>query len=887
MAVIGTNVTAANYNTIQGKIQDVLGVGDGAQNGYGRTLASSTKSSGDIIAAQDMADLYTDLLKARKHQANPVTWTNAAGLAAPSADENVGASAADVGNDTPINIESLVNGIEYQILSIGTSDFTLINASANEVGIKFVAQSVQNGSGDGQAKLAPTSTNAEEDLAEGYLDFEAAADEIVADINVHDATNFSVTTKLTDTRTTQWGGGDYATPGSKITHEVEVTWLNADERRYFFNTGGSIIINADLIGAVTANSKNDHWNTILENMGTIIFSKNATTSTGSNPGTGSNIGNYYASWALTSVSNQATLFTKNGSGLYADIKYQITAWEEAAGNASTPSTLRFRIEFQDNDFSTGTGVDEYVTNNITSTVSVAHDTVLGIVSPSFTTITSLDDGAASQTSATLSRAPAGPINEGEDVTFTLQVSPVANGSLIGYTLSGSSIEQYDLAGGQQLADNFNMQNGSGSVTITISEDEVTEGSEVLTLSVPDFGLSSSIGINDTSTTPVNVPPPTPTYSLSGPASINEDGTANTYTVTTTNFTGSTLYWSIDGTTSDFTAISGPIPITNQSGTFDLTAIADGTTEGTEAYTLVLRTDSTSGPEVGTSLAVEISDTSTTAAPYTGDEPVVPNLNIFDQGANFNAGASSVFLNFVFRNDFTITIDNINGSNEASGDWLPNRTQGETAAEYEIFITAGTMTTTGSPTPVLNRGGSTTGTWLPLSSNRTGSVSVSVSSSNDQTFSLVDTVQIRKISNTAKSDSGNMTFSGTFTDLGGLICLTNEMIVQEYNKGFVKVYEIETGDSILGADGYTKVLDITKDHPREGYWILDNWLEITNDHPVLTDDGWIRAEDYTGNKEYKQIPTDTVYIETADEAFKVFNTSANVSMLVSGQYKEQS
>ena len=94
MAVVGTNVTAANYNTIQGKIQDVLGVGDGAQNGYGRALQSSQKSSGDIIAAQDMQNLYNDLIKARLHQTNPLSWTNADGLNAPSINENVGTSAA-------------------------------------------------------------------------------------------------------------------------------------------------------------------------------------------------------------------------------------------------------------------------------------------------------------------------------------------------------------------------------------------------------------------------------------------------------------------------------------------------------------------------------------------------------------------------------------------------------------------------------------------------------------------------------------------------------------------------------------------------------------------------------------------------------------------------
>ena len=258
------------------------------------------------------------------------------------------------------------------------------------------------------------------------------------------------------------------------------------------------------------------------------------------------------------------------------------------------------------------------------------------------------------------------------------------------------------------------------------------------------------------------------------------------------------------------------------------------------------------------------------------------------GYAINGGASFANGNYTFLNDFRVTKLN-NNAIQVVGDWLPNRAQGETASEYEIFITPGTtnvFNTYGS-TPVITRSGAATGTWLPLSTTRSQSITSSVANSADHVVTITDTVQVRKILQPSKTDSGTAFFTLTHTDIGGVICLTNEMIVQEYNKGFVRVYDIEIGDLILGSDGYTEVLDTIKDHPREGYWVLDGWLEITNDHPVLTDAGWIRAEDYTGNKEYKQVLTDTVYIETADEAIKIFDASTNISMLVSGQYKEQS
>lgn len=602
MAVVGTNVTAANYNTIQQKIQDVLGLGDGGQNGYGRDLQSSQKSSGDLIQASDMQALYDDLIKARLHQANPLTWTNADGLAAPSAAENVGVSAADVGDETPIDITALTNGIEYQILSIdpdpnNPSDFTLIGASANEVGIKFVATGP--GTGSGQAKLAPTSENAEEDLSEGYLDFEAAASEIVTDINVHDVTNFSTTTKATSERTSQWGGGDYASPGSKITHEIEITWANADERRYFFNSGGEIRFNADLIGAVTANSKNDVWNTILENMGTIHFTKNSTYSDGSNPGTGTQIGNYYASWGSTSSSNRATIFTKNGSGLYADIKYTIEAWEVGAGNNTTPSVLRFRIEFQDNDFSTGSpypSIDEYVTNNITSNALVYHDTVLGIPAPSFTEITELDGGVQGGAVASLTRTPAtGTINEGDSVTFTLSVNPSANGTTVPYQLSGVGIDVSDFDNSQGMGGDFVLNGGQDSVTITMAEDLTTDtgGDETLTCYVPSFNIQTSIQVIDTSQS-VTAPPPANTYQISGPGSLDE-GTQGTYNFTT-NDTDGTYYYTV-APTGVMDSDSGSFQVTGGNGSFSLTALSDATIGDTEDITVSARTGGIGGTVV--------------------------------------------------------------------------------------------------------------------------------------------------------------------------------------------------------------------------------------------------------------------------------------------------
>lgn len=333
MPAVTDLVNSSVYNAIRSTINNVLGVGDGAQNGYGRTLESQTKADNDIIAASDMQLLYNDLVKARTHQSgSPPTWTNADGLAVPSAGELVGVYAADVGP-------------------------------------------------------GGTSASATTDLNEGFADFEAAAVNIIDNRNVFDSGQFSATIESNIERQSSWNG--------TINHTVTVTWLNADERRYFFNTGGVIRFNANLTGGTSVpgdvtttppGTKDEIWQTMLGTMGTITFGKNTTVADGSNPGIGTNVGNYYNAWAATSSASPIGVFAKSGAGLYVENEYSIVAWETA------PNSIRFKIALQDNDFGDDAGgasssgpEDEDVTGVTTSTVSFLTATgVLAIPKPALT-----------------------------------------------------------------------------------------------------------------------------------------------------------------------------------------------------------------------------------------------------------------------------------------------------------------------------------------------------------------------------------------------------------------------------------------------------------------------------------------------------------------------
>ena len=93
--------------------------------------------------------------------------------------------------------------------------------------------------------------------------------------------------------------------------------------------------------------------------------------------------------------------------------------------------------------------------------------------------------------------------------------------------------------------------------------------------------------------------------------------------------------------------------------------------------------------------------------------------------------------------------------------------------------------------------------------------------------------------------------------GGSKCLTPAMLPEN----------LQIGDYIDSPLGETKVVDLIRKE-REGYYILEDELEITNDHPILIDGEWILAEEYAGKKEYIDKPTEVIYVETENELLTV-------------------
>jgi hypothetical protein len=63
----GDNITAAQYNGLQSRVEQVLGTGSG-NFGYGNSVSSAQVSTGDSVSAAQMDDLRSDMGKCWKHQ---------------------------------------------------------------------------------------------------------------------------------------------------------------------------------------------------------------------------------------------------------------------------------------------------------------------------------------------------------------------------------------------------------------------------------------------------------------------------------------------------------------------------------------------------------------------------------------------------------------------------------------------------------------------------------------------------------------------------------------------------------------------------------------------------------------------------------------------------
>lgn len=320
----GDNITAAQYNGLQSRIEQVLGTGSG-DFGYGNSVSSDQVTAGDSVTAGQMDNLRSDMGKC---------WTHQTG-------DNIPLANIAVGNI--IGADASGTGVTFD----NSNNYTISGSIAN------------GGFNDYLSKMTELETN--------RFDIDSGEQTVADSAGV--------------TRTTSWNGTISAT--------FRVSFGNANNRRYFFNSGGELRIS--VAGANGTGSKDSDWSSILSNPGQIRMGYNYTTISGSNNGvTLSSLGNDAMS------SSYQEIFKKVGTAaVYAENYWKVEA------RITNVSTFEFKVTLVDDDAGDrpdpsppppfGPLTDEDVTLDITGTFAMRRATGSNIAYPAPTPAVSITD----------------------------------------------------------------------------------------------------------------------------------------------------------------------------------------------------------------------------------------------------------------------------------------------------------------------------------------------------------------------------------------------------------------------------------------------------------------------------------------------------------------
>lgn len=256
--------------------------------------------------------------------------------------------------------------------------------------------------------------------------------------------------------------------------------------------------------------------------------------------------------------------------------------------------------------------------------------------------------------------------------------------------------------------------------------------------VPTSGLISISNFYGASAVPT-------TYSFNSINYYVYEGSSVTLYVTTTSVpNGTTLYWSLIDPGSDITTDSGSFIINSNAGNFSITALSDiNYYEGTENFTVSLRTDSTSGT---------VRDTTTL---YVYNVAPAPIYSISESSSSVSEGSSVSF--------------SISTSYVEDGTPLYWTTAGNVSAvDFSDFINAGSVTVSGGSASVsrtLRLDSSTEGTESFYLELRTGSTSGSIVASSGYVYVgdvSIASYSISPSSGNASEGVGSVTFTVSVT-----------------------------------------------------------------------------------------------------------------------------
>jgi len=142
-------------------------------------------------------------------------------------------------------------------------------------------------------------------------------------------------------------------------------------------------------------------------------------------------------------------------------------------------------------------------STINSSANEVAATTTAALNAAIVTVTTPASAPVATYSVTAGTASA---NEGSDVLFTVNTTNVTAGNVVSYTIGG--VNASDLASGSLVGTVSIGSDGKAYIPLSLANDQTTEGAETLTVTVA--GVTGSVTVNDTSTTP---PPAARTITL--------------------------------------------------------------------------------------------------------------------------------------------------------------------------------------------------------------------------------------------------------------------------------------------------------------------------------------------------------------------------------------
>jgi hypothetical protein len=244
------------------------------------------------------------------------------------------------------------------------------------------------------------------------------------------------------------------------------------------------------------------------------------------------------------------------------------------------------------------------------------------------------------------------VNEGSVATFTLTTTNVASGTSVPYTLSGISAS--DVSGGFLSGNAVVNSSGVATISVTLLNDSLTEGSETLTVTAG--GATASTVVNDTSVAAIAQ------YQLNATSTSVDEGGFTQFILYTKNVAiGTTINYTLAGTgitSADIVggSLSGTAVVASTSfngftggATININIAADNFTEGAESLEIYSQ---------GQSANIRIRDTSTTLIPTYSLQTLT--------GGSVNEGTTATFI--------------LTTTNVASGTSVPYTLSGISAAD---------------------------------------------------------------------------------------------------------------------------------------------------------------------------------------------------------------